>query len=155
MAKVDKFEEEVPVERLHRSYLNSDGSERCNSTPVAVPVKFRSPPTIADQVVAALRSERARAAAMGSGAETLEEANDFDTGEDDDHPRSKYEERLEEGINFDSDREFARGPARPKSKLDAIKQGVKSLTKSKQKHAKKVKDDSAEPSNGSDDSSQD
>lgn len=68
---------------------NDRGHEIPDKTPVAVPVGYRRPPSLTEQIRMLIRhqmSEQAR----GEGRETFEEADDFDTGVDDDI-RSPYE----------------------------------------------------------------
>lgn len=75
--------------------------ENLDSTPVAMPVKFHRPPTLQEQMQAFTRRQL-NGYAKHQGKETFEEANDFDTGDDDDIPRSPHE------IEFDEkgEREF-------------------------------------------------
>lgn len=65
------------------------GRELPDDTPVEVPLRFRAPPTLQEQIKAMVRNELSRAAAM-MGEESFEEADDFVTG-DEDEPFSPYE----------------------------------------------------------------
>lgn len=69
--------------------LNERGHEVLDSTPMARPIHFRPPPSLQDQIKAMVRRELSdRAASLG--AETFEEADDFDIGDDYD-PSSPWE----------------------------------------------------------------
>lgn len=63
--------------------LTVDGQEIPDPTPMAPPLGFKKQPTMADHIREAIRGEHLRLAAEAAGQETFEEANDFDTGEDD------------------------------------------------------------------------
>lgn len=65
--------------------------ETPDPTPMALPVNYSHPPTLRDQIRQMVRSERLAQAARDCGAETFEEADDFDVGDDLD-PKSPYEE---------------------------------------------------------------
>lgn len=67
----------------------SDGVERLDNTPVAVPVGA-APPTLREQVRALVRDELSAVAAR-DGFETFEESDDFEVDEDDDSWYSPYE----------------------------------------------------------------
>lgn len=67
----------------------SDGVEKLDHTPVAVPVDS-GPPTLREQVRELVRHELSRAAAQG-GWETFEESDDFDIPDDEDLPLTPYE----------------------------------------------------------------
>lgn len=70
--------------------LNEKGHEVLDPTPVAVPVHFKRPPTLQEQIRSMVRSEELRRAASSQGMETFEEADDFAVGDDYD-PRSPHE----------------------------------------------------------------
>lgn len=71
--------------------LDEQGREIVDSTPMAPPVGYNKQPHIWDQVRNLVRSEALRQAAEAAGADTFEEADDFDIGEDYD-PISPHEE---------------------------------------------------------------
>lgn len=75
--------------------LNERGQEIVDGRPMEPPVGFRAPPSLAEQIRAMVRSEALAHAAEMQGDETFEEADDFDTGEDDMDPRSPYEDFFE------------------------------------------------------------
>lgn len=64
--------------------------ETPDSTPLALPVRFRHPPTLEDRMRALIRSEALQREAEQAGYETFEEADDFEIGDDFD-PSSPYE----------------------------------------------------------------
>lgn len=65
-----------------------DGREVLDPTPVEVPLHFRRPPTLQEQIKQFVRGEFSRQAA-DDGFDTFEEADDFEIDEDPD-PISKY-----------------------------------------------------------------
>lgn len=82
--------EAAPVFELsvQSQYLDLHGRELPNPVPLAPPVNYKKQPTIAEQMRAMIRQASYEAAS--AGAETEEEANDFDVGEDFD-PTTPYE----------------------------------------------------------------
>lgn len=75
---------------------DSEGREIPDATPMQPPIGFNRQPSLAQQIRSMILSEKLRQAAEESGAETFEEADDFDVGDDfEDLPRSQYE------ANFD------------------------------------------------------
>lgn len=70
------------------------GREIPSPLPMAPPVGFVRQPSLSEQIRAMVRSEKLRQEAEAAGAETFEEADDFDIG-DDFEPSSPYE------ANFD------------------------------------------------------
>lgn len=71
--------------------LDEQGRELHDPRPVAPPVGFVKQPSMVEHIRALVRSEMLRKEADDSGLDTFEEAEDFDTGEDDDDPRTPYE----------------------------------------------------------------
>lgn len=69
--------------------LDKKGHEVLDDTPVAIPLRFSRPETLAEQVRSLLYGELSRFA-DSQGYETMEEADDFDVGDDFD-PASPYE----------------------------------------------------------------
>lgn len=69
--------------------------EMPDPTPMDPPIGYKKQPTMMERVRELIRSEQLAAAIRSQGAETFEEADDFDTGEDDDDPYSPYEEHFE------------------------------------------------------------
>lgn len=89
-----KVERRIGASKLGAGYLDPLGRELPNPTPLQPPVGFKREPTIAERVREMVRSERLRQEALSAGAETFEEADDFDVGDDYD-PTSPYEEVFE------------------------------------------------------------
>jgi len=77
---------------VQSQYLDAEGRELPNPTPVAPPVGYKRQPTIAEQMRQMIRQASYEASQMG--AETEAEANDFDVGEDME-PDSPYENDFE------------------------------------------------------------
>lgn len=65
-----------------------NGREVLDTTPVEVPLHFRRPPTLQEQIKQFVRGEFSRSASE-DGFDSFEEADDFDIDEDPD-PISKY-----------------------------------------------------------------
>lgn len=70
---------------------NERGEEIPDPTKPEIPLGFKKPESLADQVARLVRSEKMKEEARRHGRETFEEADDFDVGDDYD-PRSPYEE---------------------------------------------------------------
>lgn len=64
--------------------------ELVDPTPIAPPIGFKRTPSLAEQIRDMVRSEALRAEVEKAGAETFEEADDFDVDDDFD-PTSPYE----------------------------------------------------------------
>lgn len=71
-----------------------DGLEYPDPTPVAIPLRFTRGASLNEVVRRMVRSEELARLAEEAGAETWEEADDFDIGEDNE-PTSPYEEEFE------------------------------------------------------------
>lgn len=74
--------------------LNERGHEVPDPTPLAVPVGFRHPPSMQEMIKQYIRRELSEQASQ-AGAETLEEANDFDIPDGPPDPYSKWEHDLD------------------------------------------------------------
>lgn len=74
--------------------LNDKGHEVPDPTPVALPVGFRPPPTMVELIRMHVRRELSQAA-VADGAESFEEADDFDIEDDRLDPSTPYEELFE------------------------------------------------------------
>ena len=88
------------------TYLDEQGREMPNPTPLAPPLGYKKQPSIREQIRNMVRSEQLRQAADASGVETFEEADDFDVGDDYD-PTSPYEEVFEPMPTRDVPQEIA------------------------------------------------
>lgn len=82
--------------RNKKTTFDSEGREVLDDTPVAIPVGFKRPPTLQEQIARAVRSEHFKNLMEAADMETFEEADDFDVGEDFD-PMTPYE------MEFDPD----------------------------------------------------
>lgn len=80
--------------KLGSGYLNPLGQELPDPTPIEVPLQFRREQTLTERLRDMVRSEALRREAQAAGAETFEEADDFDVGDDHD-PTTPYEEVFE------------------------------------------------------------
>lgn len=67
-----------------------DGAELPSDVPIAPPIGYKKQPTMVEHIRNAVRSEQLRLAAEAAGAESFEEADDFEV-EDDLEPISAYE----------------------------------------------------------------
>lgn len=72
-------------------YLDRDGHEQPDPTPMAPPIGYNPQPSLRDQIRDMVRSEKLRLEAEAAGAETFEESNDFDVGDGTDNPTASYE----------------------------------------------------------------
>lgn len=72
------------------TYLDKFGREMPSPLPIAPPLGYRKSPTLAEQIRAMVISEKLKQEAQAAGAETFEEADDFDVDDDFD-PTSPYE----------------------------------------------------------------
>ena len=98
--------------------LNADGHEVPDPTPKALPVGFKRPETLAEQVQRLVRTSVSEHAAA-HGMETFEEAEDFDTEDED--PFTPYETHFDPILGKDlSPAEFRAAEARYRQRyLDA------------------------------------
>lgn len=78
------------AEKLRRKRQLPTGEEIPDPVPLAPPLGFIEQPSMIDHVRNMIRSEQLRQAALASGDETFEEADDFDIP-DDVEPYSAYE----------------------------------------------------------------
>lgn len=80
------------------STYNAEGGEILDPRPCAIPVGYKRPPTLAEVVQRLIRSNAVQAQMANSGVESFDEANDFDTGNEEEYlPDSQYEIRLLDG----------------------------------------------------------
>lgn len=113
-----------------RPLYNERGEEIPDSTKPEIPLGFKKPESLAEQVARLVKSAQLREQALASGHETFEEADDFEVGEDYD-PKSPYEESFDltaprkEGSSFTEEKPMGKGasdggslkkPAKPKAK---------------------------------------
>lgn len=111
------------VAKLLGRRTTDDGREIVSSVPVAPPIGYQKQPSMIEHIRNMVRSEQLRQAAEEAGAESFEEADDFDI-EDDPFPvgSSEFDESdLEPIIRQDPPTRPAQGdePAAPEEVLDA------------------------------------
>jgi len=111
MAKIDK--------ETGEELINKKGQEIVDPTPIKIPVRLKRPMSIHDQVREALRSEHLARLAEAHGAETPEEADDFDIP--DGFPQSPYEENFDHVSNYQTALKNSKKP-RPKPKKEEKKE---------------------------------
>jgi len=70
--------------------LDAKGREILDPTPLALPVGFKHPPTLSEQMEQMFRSYEVNRAIANQGHETFDEANDFDVEDDPDELSSPY-----------------------------------------------------------------
>lgn len=95
---------------LMRSYLNPDGSENPDPTPIAPPVGYKKAPSLIENMRAMIREHAVAMAIAGQEAETFEEADDFDVDDDFD-PHSPWENEFEPPIAQINQEEAAKNAA--------------------------------------------
>lgn len=78
-------------QKLLRLGLKADGTPALDPVPLAPPIGYKKQPSMVEIVRDMVRSEKLRVAALESGSETFEEADDFDIPDDDMMPSSPYE----------------------------------------------------------------
>lgn len=83
------------MENQKKKYTE-DGLEIMDSTPVAIPVRFRRELSLTEKIRDIIRNEASRAA-EAAGFETFDEADDFDC-DDEYEPLSPYEQSLDQEI---------------------------------------------------------
>lgn len=103
-----KKESEQLVLPAVKSFLTDDGSELPDPRPVALPVGFERPETIQQMIRRLITDPRMREELSGGGAETFDEADDFEIPEDD-TPRSPYEEQFDPLHLVSREQEIANG----------------------------------------------
>lgn len=79
------------------------GQEVPDPTPIAPPIGYQRSKPLAEQIREMVRSEQLRRELEGTGAETFEEADDFDVGDDfeDNTPETPYEAVFEPPVSPD------------------------------------------------------
>lgn len=120
--------EESLQDKPEKSHLYGPrpGAEQTDPTPLQIPVGFRRPETLAEQVQRLVRGSLSHEA-HERGFETFEEANDFDIPDDPVEPDTPYEEEFDpllgRGVTPD---EFQRNPA---EYHEAFQRSAKELTR--------------------------
>lgn len=73
------------------SFLDVDGYENPDPTPMAPPVGYKAAPSLSEQIRDMVRSERLAREAAEAGYETFDEADDFDIPDDPLDPSTPFE----------------------------------------------------------------
>lgn len=79
-------------EPLRKAFLDEHGRLKPDPMPLEPPIGYKRTPPLAETIRAMVRGEALAHAARNSGAETFEEADDFDVPDDDYDPRAPFEE---------------------------------------------------------------
>lgn len=95
--KVEVTKEEY-LARLLAKGLNPDGTPILDPTPIAPPIGYKKQPSMVEIVRDMVRGEKLRQAAEEMGAETFEEADDFDIPDDPVQLRSEWENDYEPSV---------------------------------------------------------
>lgn len=111
------------VERFFGRRLNEKGQEVPDPTPAAVPIGFRHQLPLAERIKRMVRNELS-VAAQERGAESFEEANDFEVGDDDDPIGQKY---------LDEDDEFTPNDPHVKEAMEREEPSIKKRLQESQK----------------------
>lgn len=110
--------------KLQAAGLHPDGTPVLDPTPLAPPIGYTKHPSMVEIIRNMVQSERLAAEAAAAGAETFEEADDFDIGDEPELLHSQWEndfdpplvELLEAGRQVQLERErqaLAAAPPRP------------------------------------------
>lgn len=86
---------QLELEEAIKATLDENGHEIVSSVPMEPPLGFNEAPSMVDMVRNMVRSELLRKEVENVGAETFEEADDFDTPDDPPDPSAPYEEVFE------------------------------------------------------------
>lgn len=81
-------------------FLDTKGREIPDPDPIAIPLGFKKPETLAEAVRRLVRSDDWAKQMTDDGQETFEEADDFDVGDDFD-PSSPFEQIFDPVLNRD------------------------------------------------------
>lgn len=90
---LDKMQDIFYEENAHDRLFKKSQKEHLDSTPVAMPVNFRRPESLAEQVARLVGSDLAARQLHAAGVETPEEADDFSDPDDEIH--SPFEENFD------------------------------------------------------------
>lgn len=110
----------------HLQPRHHNGYEVPDPMPVEMPIGFKKPLTIQEQIARALRSERIKQAQEARGEETFEDSMDFNTGEDETLPVTPHELRDME------EEKLSEAAADAQARLDALR-AAQALRKSRGK----------------------
>lgn len=85
------------AKRAAQVFLDSDGYEVLDPTPIAPPIGYKKSPSMFDLVRQQIRSEKLAQEAREQGLETFDEADDFDIPDDPVDPNTPFEEMFDPG----------------------------------------------------------
>lgn len=130
---------------------NQIGEEIPDTTPVTVPLNFKTPLPLAERIKQIARYEMSQLAQL-NGDETFEEADDFNIGEEDNDPHAIWEEDFDPEVPFMAAREeeIKRGITKDfdHSKIEKGVETMKKYTPKKEKlsHQRKTEAKASESS---------
>ena len=132
MSKEPKF-----AEATGRSILNKEGAEILDPTPVEIPIGFERPESIQSMIRRLVLDPQLREELQNQGAETFDEADDFDIA-DDDVPQSPHEENFDPMHLLAREQEINSGFVKPRSKeeIEAANKAINDYRASQQKKDK-------------------
>lgn len=130
---------------------NKNGEEIPDQTPIELPVHFKVPPTIQDQIKRLVGDSEVRRALQEKHIETFEEADDFEVEDDEGKMSSPYEENFDHLHSITRKQEIESGFVsdipEPKKQWarDVIRKAQNEINKrAARAAAKKAKDEAAE-----------
>lgn len=91
------------------------GFEQPDPMPVEMPIGFKKPLSIQEQIARALRSEKIRQAQEARGEETFDDSMDFDTGDEEGLPVTPHE------IRDMQEEQLSEAAADAQARLDALR----------------------------------
>lgn len=121
MRKPRRITREEYLAKLLSKGLHPDGQPVLDPRPLAPPIGYKSAPSMVQIVRDMVQSERLAQEAAAAGFETMEEADDFEIGDDPDQLRSQWEnefdppirEIVQEGRKIVAEREAAESKKPP------------------------------------------
>lgn len=93
-----RISEEEYLRKLIDKGLHPNGTPILDPTPIAPPIGYVKAPSMVEIVRDMVRGERLRQEALAAGAETFEESEDFDVGDEDFHASSPFENQFDPPI---------------------------------------------------------
>lgn len=114
------------------------GEEVLDTTPVALPIRFKAPLPLNERIRQMVRQEASQYAQQ-TGHETFEEADDFDIPDDMPDPTTPYEENFDPDVPFIAAREAEiRHGAVEDFKEETIERGLQEAQKYKKPQKEKT-----------------
>lgn len=93
-----RLTEDQYLKKLLEKGLHPDGTPILDPVPIAPPIGYVKAPSMVEIVRDMVRGERLRQEALAAGAETFEESEDFDVGDEDVHASSPFENEFDPPI---------------------------------------------------------